>query len=99
MKYLFMLMFMSPLAIITPPKDADDVQIKYKHIKPILKERCALCHGPSARNNWLDEKQARSAADKIKTMVELKVMPPGNSTKMTEAERELIIKWVNQGAN
>lgn len=72
-------------------------------IAAIFENRCANCHGPSGDNihpaDWTDYSTALAAADKIKRRVFVEQsMPLGNATNMTDAERELVAIWVDQGA-
>jgi uncharacterized membrane protein len=38
-------------------------------------------------------------ADEIRTVVANRVMPLGNRTGMTDEERDLVVRWVEQGAS
>ena len=68
-------------------------------IKPIFETKCIQCHSPSwVDKNWMDYGIAFKNKDKIKIRVQNETMPPGNITELTKNERELIIKWVDQGA-
>ena len=71
-----------------------------KDIKPIFEAKCAMCHHPGwADKNWLNYDIAKRDKDRIKQrVVKEKTMPPGNITDLSEEERELIGKWVDQGA-
>ena len=68
-------------------------------IKPIFKDKCSQCHNQNwPDKNWMDYKTAYKFKDSIKLRLENKTMPPGNVTELTEKERALIIKWVDEGA-
>ena len=67
-----------------------------KDIKPIFKARCSQCHNYMVGKNWQKYDDAYAERDKIKLKVGNKEMPMGQD--MPEAERNLIIDWVNGGA-
>jgi uncharacterized membrane protein len=62
--------------------------------------RCATCHsGASAPLGIKFEtaEQIEARADDIARMaVQTRAMPPGNATKITEEERDLLAAWVAQ---
>lgn len=71
-------------------------------VLPILQRHCAVCHGsqprlmPSAPQGLLLEsvEQAERQADRIQLQtVALRLMPPGNLTQMSEAERAALDRW------
>lgn len=69
-----------------------------KDLKPILKDRCAMCHNESTPEmNWMDYKTALKKKDSIKKRLTDKTMPPANITNLTEDEKKMIIKWVDEG--
>jgi uncharacterized membrane protein len=72
-----------------------------KDIKPLVEKRCMPCHTGQIQTlpNFTIYKTAHLNRFKIrKRVVELKNMPPGNSTQMTDEEREIIKKWIDGGA-
>lgn len=75
-------------------------EITYKDIKPTLQTHCFQCHNESwPDRNWKDELLTKNNAQLIKKRVATdKNMPPGNFTGMKDSERELIKKWVDEGA-
>lgn len=74
-------------------------KVTFEQVKPIFKQRCYLCHRPgSGRGDWTDYDQAFEKRLEIFQRVKSKSMPPGNATMMQESERELVLKWVKQGA-
>ena len=84
-------------------------QVGYAEIKPILATHCAACHSTHPANAAfasaplglvLDSyEHASAAAPRIKAMaVDSEVMPLGNTTHMTEAEREKLGAWIAAGA-
>lgn len=70
-----------------------------KDVRPIFENRCFSCHNGRIPS-LLDLSKYEAAYEKrsaIKSRVETKSMPPGGGG-MTQDERDIIIKWVNQGA-
>jgi uncharacterized membrane protein len=67
-------------------------------IKPIFKKRCSVCHNAYwADKNWLDYNIVKKNKELIRFRVNNETMPPNNTTLMTKNERDLIIKWIDQG--
>lgn len=80
-----------------------------KEVAPVIKERCASCHSEKPTDDVfrvaplgtkLDSpEQIKAMIPKIKTRtVDAPTMPLGNKTKMTDAERQLLGRWIAQGA-
>ena len=101
------------LMIVTAPqkvKNAKDLPpVAFSEVQPIFKKRCATCHSSrptddtqlSAPNGVMYDtpEQIKKMADKILIRaVQTKTMPQGNKTNITEVERELIGRWIEQGA-
>ena len=79
-----------------PPSTA--APVSFAQIQPIVEERCAACHAGAAaplgvRLETQTEIEAR-AGDIERQAVLTRTMPPGNSTGMTEEERELLAAWI-----
>jgi uncharacterized membrane protein len=76
--------------------------VTYGEIAPLLATHCAGCHNvqPPPRGVALDSWEHVSAASaRIKAMaVDTEVMPLGNSTRMTPAERQLLGAWIAAGS-
>lgn len=71
-----------------------------KDTKPIFEQRCSQCHNSTwPDKNWMDYETAKKNKNAIKIKVKDQLMPPGNMTNMTTQERDIMIKWVDQGAN
>jgi len=70
-----------------------------RDIKPIFINRCSSCHNENWKDkNWLDYQTAFKYRIQIKQRVfVLKNMPP-IGMKITDEERKIIQKWVDQGA-
>ncbi|MEO6269534.1 MAG: urate hydroxylase PuuD, partial [Lautropia sp.] len=77
--------------------------VPFAQVQAVLEQRCVLCHGEAVaqKNVRLDSAQAvaRQAQAIYQQVVLMKLMPLGNATRMTEAERMLIGRWFNQGAD
>jgi len=89
------------LAVWLQPEEAGGDRVGpvfFQEVQPVVAERCAPCHsGASAplgvRLETREEIEAR-AVDIRRLAVETRAMPPGNSTGMTEEERELLAAWI-----
>jgi len=98
------------LAILIRPKSesaAGTPAVQFAQIARIVDERCTACHSqhPTKVNaaprgiklDTPDEIKARvSAIDQ--QAVQTSAMPLGNVTGMTRAERDLLGRWIAQGA-
>ena len=76
-------------------------------VQAVLQARCTACHSaaptlmPSAPAGLLldNDTAIRAAAPRIyQQVVQLKAMPLGNVTHITDAERALIAQWYQAGA-
>ncbi|MGE0801165.1 MAG: urate hydroxylase PuuD [Lautropia sp.] len=78
-------------------------KVGYDELKPVLEQRCVLCHGAAVaqKNVRVDtpEEVARHAQQIYQQVVSMKLMPLGNATQMTDAERALVGRWFNDGAS
>jgi len=89
------------LAVWLQPEEAGGDRVGpvfFQEVQPVVAERCAPCHsGASAplgvRLETREEIEAR-AVDIRRLAVETRAMPPGNSTGMTDEERELLAAWI-----
>jgi uncharacterized membrane protein len=98
------------LAILIRPQSESTAgarAVPFAQVARIVDERCAACH--SAQPTLVDSapqgieldtaQQVKSrAADIERQAVSSTAMPLGNVTHMTEAERELLGRWIAQGA-
>lgn len=99
------------LVMVTAPRrtDGSGEKVTFSQVEPVIKQRCATCHS----ENPTDETQAsapngirfdtpaqiKKMADRILVRaVHTRTMPQGNKTNITEEERELIGRWIAQGA-
>jgi uncharacterized membrane protein len=83
--------------------------LHFAEIQPILSTHCSGCHSPHPTNPGfpapplglvLDSyDHVRAAAPRIKAMaVDSQVMPLGNLTHMTPADRQRLGAWIDAGA-
>lgn len=96
----------TPLAIASPPTiAAPDTPVATTTIRAVLDQRCGVCHaaqpqllGAPPKGLVFDTDAAidAHAAQILQQTVALKIMPPGNLTGMTDAERDLIARWYHQ---
>jgi uncharacterized membrane protein len=92
------------LAVAIEPDDdsarATSGSVPFARIEQIVAQRCTTCHsGLDAPNGYRFEsrEQIEDAADDIaEQAARLRTMPPGNSTGITEAERDLLAAWAAQ---
>jgi uncharacterized membrane protein len=97
------------LAVIIRPQEesAAGASVPFAQVKQIVDQRCAACHSSSPtlvnaapRGIELDtaeEIEAQASAIEQQA-VTTKAMPLGNVTKMTQSERDLLGRWISQGA-
>jgi uncharacterized membrane protein len=76
--------------------------VGYAQLKPILDQRCVMCHGEAlqSKNVRLDTPDALKlhAQAVYQQAVVTRVMPMNNATGVTEEERALIGQWFKGGA-
>ena len=100
----------SPDANDTSNDTNSDLSVKFADVAPIVEQRCAACHaenpsitrfGKPAGNVLLETpEQIQALASRIKARsVQTQGMPVANMTNMTESERELLGRWIDEGAN
>nr|WP_153448412.1 urate hydroxylase PuuD [Vibrio algicola] len=80
----------------------------FMQVQNVIEQRCVECHSENPTSNlfasapagvMLDTaEEIQANAPRIQSQVQMKVMPLGNMTKMTDAERSLVVNWVNDGA-
>jgi uncharacterized membrane protein len=84
-------------------------RVPFARVNAIVEKRCAVCHathptypgvGTAPKGVVLETPQEiAQEAPRIKVQaVDTKAMPLGNVTKMTQAERDLLARWIAQGA-
>jgi uncharacterized membrane protein len=91
------------------PKAATGPSVAWTEVAPIVAQRCAPCHSNTPtmagfvappKGLVLDtQEHAEAARDRIRTQVEMNVMPLGNLTQMTDAERAKLVAWAGGGGD
>ncbi len=100
------------IAIAPPsrPTGAATAGVPFVKVQPIIQERCTVCHAAkptfagfaqSPGGLLLDTpEQIQAAAQRIhQQTIATQAMPIGNLTKMTDEERQLLGKWLAEGAS
>ena len=108
-----MLAFFANPSGFHPPRgtvaDGSGASVRWSDVQPILRERCVPCHSAhptnvaftTPPNGVLLEtlEQVVRLQDRVRLRaVTLRNMPLGNSTQITDDERERIGTWIEQGA-
>lgn len=89
---------------------AESKRVAFARVRPIVAERCAVCHAAHPTQPGFDsapmgvlldtpESVAANAARIREQAVTSNAMPLGNVTKITPAERALIGRWIDEGAD
>jgi uncharacterized membrane protein len=97
------------LAVVIRPQEesAAGATVPFEQVNAIVQERCAACHSEhptqvsaAPRGIMFDTPmEIHSQAAPIEQQaVTTKAMPLGNVTHMTQAERDLLGRWIRQGA-
>jgi len=101
------IVWMKPAPVAAPAVPAASAPVAaaavaYSQIKPVLEQRCYMCHGAQVqmKNVRLDSPElvAQHARSIYHQVVVTKLMPMNNSTGLTDAERTLIGQWFQGGA-
>jgi uncharacterized membrane protein len=101
------------LALVIRPEDgssqASGPPVAFARVAAIVEQRCAPCHSAEPTNESFSTApagvvldtptQIEARAEAIEEQaVTTKAMPLGNVTGMTDEERDLLGRWINQGA-
>lgn len=88
----------SPSPSPTAPNPEPEKVTYTQHMKPLFTQKCMACHNANTpERNWMDYKTAYNKRGQIlRRVVVIKDMPRGFT--MTDEERQLVKKWVTQGA-
>jgi uncharacterized membrane protein len=82
-------------------------QVEFSDVRSIVDRRCAACHSRTPSDVSLGvmpagvafdtPEQIRALADRIRERaIATRTMPPGNKTKMTDQERAILTRWIDQ---
>lgn len=112
MKKIMFVMILMLLTIISNAKDKPATTHKIvtytdlpfdavsfeRNVKPVLQNRCAVCHyDGSSLLNFLQYNVARENGNKIRSNIVSGKMPLRNLTGISDVERYVIQKWVDEG--
>jgi uncharacterized membrane protein len=98
------------LAILIRPQNesaAGTAPVPFAAVRQIVDHRCTACHSlhptlvaeaPLGLRLDTPQELQRYAPDVKGMAVDSTAMPLGNVTKMTKAERQLLGRWIDQGA-
>lgn len=91
----------SPSNTVNPSPTTPVATVSFSSVKNIVAQQCTTCHTsvgrtPSAGIAFDTDSSIVSRANRIKTRVSNKTMPP--STPLSAADIQLISDWVSQGA-
>jgi len=90
----------------TMDKITHDIDFNF-HVKPILSDKCYKCHGPDEKERKAELRlDIKSNNLKHKDWVtrivsedsDILMPPPDSHLKLSENEKAILIKWINQGA-
>lgn len=98
---------------ITPSEPVDSASsapVAFADVRHVIDRRCAVCHSAHPADltfgvapggvifDTPEQIVARAARIRERAVV-TRTMPPGNKTNMKDAERELLRRWIADGAN
>ena len=86
-----------------------NTEVRFWQVRQVIDQRCLSCHAADPQDPAFESppaglmldspEQIQRASDLIfARAVQTQSMPLGNLTEMTDAERELLGAWINQGA-
>ena len=83
---------------IEPDDDASAraARVPTARVLAVVEERCASCHAGAAPPNGValeTRAHVEARAEQIARQVQTRAMPPGNTTGMTDEERQLVVAW------
>ncbi|MEJ8825787.1 urate hydroxylase PuuD [Variovorax humicola] len=96
------IVWMKPEPAAEPALGAPAAKVSFGDVQKVLEQRCYMCHGAAMqmKNVRLDtpDQVAAHAQGVYQQVVVTKIMPMNNATGITDAERALIGKWFEAGA-
>ncbi|RYX99733.1 hypothetical protein EON78_02780 [bacterium] len=91
------------------PTNGNTTKVQFVQVKTIIEQRCATCHSATSVDNSFGNMPGgvsydtaeliKANANRIKARAVIsKDMPKFNKTNITEEERTLLGRWVDEGA-
>ena len=92
-----------------PPPQPEPERVpvtSFAEVQPLFATHCAMCHPATSPPDWQDYAAAKAYVDNGKLYEKIWIlyqsndplaMPLGNTTGMTEDERQQIIRWIEDG--
>ena len=98
--------------LISAPVSADEGAVEFPAVRQIVAARCGFCHTGVPQEDGLNGGSQPPKGIKFDTtadyrkfaplilgsVVATRRMPPDNATHMTDAERDMIVRWFKAGA-
>ena len=88
--------------LVAPTAAAAPDVVGYAQLKPVIEQRCAMCHGEALQSKGvrLDSPALlqQHAQTVYQQVVVSKLMPMNNATGLTDDERALFAQWFKGGA-
>lgn len=82
--------------------------VTFNQVQGLINTHCLSCHAMHPTNTAFpvppkgvvfdNEQQIRRQAPQIASQVAARIMPLGNTTKMTDEERQIMVRWARQAA-
>lgn len=99
----------APTTPAESPAGGNTTKVQFVQVKTIIEQRCATCHSATAEDssfgnmpggvNYDTAELIKANANRIKARAVIsKDMPKFNKTNITEEERDLLGRWVDEGA-
>ncbi len=100
------------MVIVTSPskvKLLSNEIVTFSEVQPIIQKRCVSCHSQNPTDDtqtispngvmFDTPEEVHKMAERIMfRAIQTKTMPQANKTQMTEQEREIVGRWIQQGA-
>lgn len=111
MTRIFLSCYLPVLCLVALPELATAADLDFnRDVRPILSDKCYFCHGPDEENRQADLRldrretaieliEAGELIDRIYNEdVDLLMPPPDSHLRLTDAEKQTLKQWVDQGA-
>jgi uncharacterized membrane protein len=86
-----------------PPTAAATEPVRFSRVQAIVAQRCAMCHNAQLPSKGVALDSAEGIEQHAQALyqqaVVQKTMPLNNATQITDAERALLARWFEAGAN